>query len=97
MTLFVGRGSDEARSFVVAILEKEATAELVKLPKMLRKIPILYRDKGWVLKSLLMLDDDDDNNGWIDSEPDAMLLYQMSPIVWGPPDIDRSQSAECLK
>ena len=65
---FVGRGSEEARWFLAAVLNEEATAALVKLPKMLRKIPMLI-DGGLVLKLMLVLDDRD---CIVAIEPDAM-------------------------
>ena len=68
MTSFVGRGSEEARLIVAAVLNGEATAALVRLPKMLRKIPMLS-DWGLVLKLTLEFDDRD---CMVAIEPDAM-------------------------
>jgi hypothetical protein len=67
-TPIVGRGSEEARLFFAAALNEEATAALVKLPKMLRRIPML-RDGGLVLKLMLVFDGRD---CIVAIEPDAM-------------------------
>ena len=77
MALLVGSGSEEARLFLVAAINEEVMAEPVKLPKMLRKIPMLYRvGEGLVFKLVLVLDDSD---CMVDVE--AMLLYELISIV----------------
>ena len=74
MASLVGSGSEEARLFLAAAINEEVMAEPVKLPKMLRKIPMLYRVTGsLVFKLVLVLDDSD---CMVDVE--AMLLYGLS-------------------
>ena len=73
MSALVGRGSEEARSCSAAGLSEEATAALVRLPKMLRKRPML-RDGDLVLKLTLVFDGRD---CIVANEPDAMCCIEI--------------------
>lgn len=80
MTPLVGKGSEDARSSFAAALNDEATATLVKLPKMLRKI-LMLRDGGLVLKLTLVFGDRD---CIVAIEPDAMCYTNWAIVfrVW---------------